>query len=444
MSVLRGFSRVAGGSQGALGAGWARLASAEGGLARSAALGGAPAQCSPFHASSVPKGLGPIALRPKSALRCAPGPTPRSCPARPGGLRSVFDFAAVRRRVMGPFSQRAGAQASEGGAGPTSVLSLPGSLKRVTRGPSLAAERAREAGNAALDRVPWLRRFVKDPGSLRKAVGLHAEAIWQAHRGKIVAGGAVVSAIVLWRTMYAIATNFLSLSETVAEGGFLALAAAMVAFALMYARSLYTIRPDSVYRMAMVRLNSSPGALEVLGAPLSGSDIRAYVVTGGGLKVSGWRPKLRARRVQMIFPVRGSERRGLVTLEAKRRHGRYQMKLLAVDVPAAAGGDQRLYLEGGEAVFQRGGVLSELRDPFLRALAMKETYDREDEQEDEEEGEEQARQQRSESMARAAATPAAQEGSAGVQTWEWAAIAAQRKLQQARDAIERAGRGQAG
>lgn len=46
--------------------------------------------------------------------------------------------------------------------------------------------------------------------------------------------------------------------------------------------------------------------------------------------------------------------------------GRYLFKLLAVDVPSAAGPEQRLFLEGDEKAYNRGGVIQELRDPFLR------------------------------------------------------------------------------
>ena len=46
--------------------------------------------------------------------------------------------------------------------------------------------------------------------------------------------------------------------------------------------------------------------------------------------------------------------------------GRYIYKLLAVDVPAAEGAEQRLFLEGDNSIYSRGGVMSELRDPFLR------------------------------------------------------------------------------
>ena len=37
----------------------------------------------------------------------------------------------------------------------------------------------------------------------------------------------------------------------------------MVAFAFLYFRYLYTIRPDAVYRKALILLNTNPGILEV-------------------------------------------------------------------------------------------------------------------------------------------------------------------------------------
>ena len=55
-----------------------------------------------------------------------------------------------------------------------------------------------------------------------------------------------------------------------------------------------------------------------MGAPVAGSNVRATVLTGGGLRLKGLRPRLRSRRMQMIFPLSGSERRGLVSLEAKK------------------------------------------------------------------------------------------------------------------------------
>lgn len=58
---------------------------------------------------------------------------------------------------------------------------------------------------------------------------------------------------------------------------------------------------------------------QVMGAPLAGSDLRSYVLSGGGVRLEGGWLKHRSRRVHMMFPLKGSERRGLVFLEAKKR-----------------------------------------------------------------------------------------------------------------------------
>ena len=46
--------------------------------------------------------------------------------------------------------------------------------------------------------------------------------------------------------------------------------------------------------------------------------------------------------------------------------GKYSFKLLAVDVPSAVDRQQRIFLEGDEKGYSRGGIMGELRDPFIR------------------------------------------------------------------------------
>lgn len=63
----------------------------------------------------------------------------------------------------------------------------------------------------------------------------------------------------------------------------------------------------------------------------------------------------------------------------------YDMKLLAVDVPMASGPDQRLFLLGDEEEYRiGGGLISELRDPVVKALAAAKEFEARDEKEDEE------------------------------------------------------------
>lgn len=89
----------------------------------------------------------------------------------------------------------------------------------------------------------------------------------------------------------------------------------------LYIRSRFTINPDKVYRMAMRKLNTSAGILEVMGAPLSGTSLRAYVMSGGGITMKNFKPRFWSKRCFLIFPIRGSERKGLVSVEVKKKKG---------------------------------------------------------------------------------------------------------------------------
>ncbi|KAF9595849.1 hypothetical protein IFM89_005335 [Coptis chinensis] len=212
--------------------------------------------------------------------------------------------------------------------------------------------------------------------------------------------------MLLWRLMFGIANTFVGLSEGMAKYGFLALSSAIVAFAViffvlrldifffsffikgLYIRSRFTINPDRVYRIAMRKLNTSAAILEVMGAPLSGTDVRAYVMSGGGISLRNFKLKLGGKRCFLIFPIQGSERKGLVSVGVKKKKGQYDMKLLAIDVPMIAGPDQRFFLIGDEDEYKvGGGLISELRDPIVRAMAAEKEFEDMDEKEDEEDEE---------------------------------------------------------
>ncbi|XP_031278939.1 uncharacterized protein LOC116137391 [Pistacia vera] len=222
----------------------------------------------------------------------------------------------------------------------------------------------------------------------REAIGLQIDAFFKRNYLFLFAAGGVILCALLWRIMFGIASTFVGISEGMAKYGFLALSSAIVAFAGLYVRSRFTINPDKVYRIAMRRLNTSAGILEVMGAPLSGTDLRAYVMSGGGIIVKNFKPRLRSKRCFLIFPIRGSERKGLVSVEVKKKKGQYDMKLLAVDIPMASGPDQRLFLIGDEEEYKvGGGLISELRDPVVKAMAATKEFDdldRIEEEEDEE------------------------------------------------------------
>lgn len=222
----------------------------------------------------------------------------------------------------------------------------------------------------------------------REAIGLQIDAFFRRNYLFLFGAGGVVVCMLLWRIMFGIANTFVGISEGMAKYGFLALSTAIVAFAGLYIRSRFTINPDKVYRMAMRKLNTSAGILEVMGAPLSGTSLRAYVMSGGGITMKNFKPRFRNKRCFLIFPIRGSERKGLVSVEVKKKKGQHDTKLLAIDIPMKSGPDQRLFLIGDEEEYKVGdGLIAELRDPVVKAMAATKEFDDLDRIEDEEDAE---------------------------------------------------------
>ncbi|KFK36950.1 hypothetical protein AALP_AA4G193200 [Arabis alpina] len=233
-----------------------------------------------------------------------------------------------------------------------------------------------------------VKAFSSTFGRYREAIGLQMEGFLKKNSLVLFGAGGVFVCIFLWRIMFGIANTFVGLSEGMAKYGFLALSSAIVAFSGLYLRSRFTINPDKVYRMTMRKINTAAEILEVMGAPLSGSDLRAYVMSGGGITFKKFKPTIRSKRCFLLFPVQGSERKGLVSVEVKKKKGQYDMKLLAVDIPMASGPDQRLFLIGDEEEYRvGGGLISELRDPVVKAMAATKEFDNLDRIEEEEDAE---------------------------------------------------------
>ncbi|ANM61363.1 import inner membrane translocase subunit [Arabidopsis thaliana] len=162
----------------------------------------------------------------------------------------------------------------------------------------------------------------------REAIGLHIDAFWKKNSLVVFGAAGVFVCIFLWRIMFGIASTFVGLSEGMAKYGFLALSSAIVAFSGLYLRSRFTINPDKVYRMTMRKINTAAEILEVMGAPLSGSDLRAYVMSGGGITFKKFKPTIRSKRCFLLFPVQGSEQKGLVSVEVKKKKGQVSLSQL--------------------------------------------------------------------------------------------------------------------
>ncbi|KAG2258132.1 hypothetical protein Bca52824_077426 [Brassica carinata] len=231
-----------------------------------------------------------------------------------------------------------------------------------------------------------MRAVSSSVGRYRVALGLHVDAFWKKNSPVVFGAGGVFVCIFLWRVMFGIASTFVGLSEGMAKYGFLALSSAIVAFAGLYLRARFTINPDKVYRIAMRKLNTAANILEVMGAPLTGSDLRAYVMSGGGITLKSLSQQLGASVAFCCSRYKVLRERVSLVLKSRRR--KYGMKLLAVDIPMASGPDQRLFLIGDEEEYRvGGGLISELRDPVVKAMAAAKEFDNLDRIEDEEDEE---------------------------------------------------------
>lgn len=97
----------------------------------------------------------------------------------------------------------------------------------------------------------------------------------------------------------------------------------------------------------------------------------------------------------------------------------YDLRLLAVDIPMAQGPDQRIFLIGDEEEYKiGGGLIAELRDPIVKAMAAEKEFeelDQKEAEEDEEREREEAERQHQEDKAEAIA--GGKEGSSSWRTW---------------------------
>ena len=255
------------------------------------------------------------------------------------------------------------------------------------------------------------------PGTAARVLALHVDAFWQAHGPKVLGLAAAAATYGAWKATSAVARSAVGGGGDAALSARHALAAAGAAVALVAGlaatfRSRYALAPETVYRAALSRLYADPGVLELMGPPLVGSPARALVQTGGGLRLrpaGGGRssflglplPAPRSRRIHMVFPLAGTSRRGLAAVEAKKRNGRLVLRVLAVDVPVERAGvpvrsdspsgssahaspwwEHRVFLEGDDAAYGRGGVFAALRGPFSQSLALRRAHDEEDDLDD--------------------------------------------------------------
>ena len=237
--------------------------------------------------------------------------------------------------------------------------------------------------NKVLDTVAGVRGALAQNQAVShfwQSVRATPTAFWQRHALKVYAAGGVIVVIGLWRSMLWVASSTVAVSESLARWGLLALATGLTALGGTFLVWRRTLSPNSVFRHALRLLTASPEVAKVLGSPLRTTDMRAFVLSGGTLRIKNFVPRWRRSRCHLLFPVSGEhDRRGLVSVEAKKVGGEYVFKLLALDVPSKGGVETRIYLAGDDAAYSKHAILAELRDPLIAAMAAQPAHEAEDE-----------------------------------------------------------------
>ena len=237
--------------------------------------------------------------------------------------------------------------------------------------------------DAALSRLPTL----PSPNTVRRAMAYHVASLYERYHKPLLGTLTLALAGATYTTTHALmatVADSTSVSLATVSAVSTTLALAVVLSSLTVYLRYCTIRPDAVYRKAMMRLNAHPGVLEVLGAPVVGSSTRASVVQGGGLVVEGGRLRMAPKRVDMVWQLTGGYRGrgrggkvGLVSVEGAKEGGTLRLKVLALDVEHGRGGvggvgggggvggvggvEERGYVIGGLREYEAGGVLEGLK-----------------------------------------------------------------------------------
>jgi len=251
-------------------------------------------------------------------------------------------------------------------------------LKDARGRAAAAASKVTDARKALYARLPASVRHVLDTqgDDRRRVIALHFDAFWHSHGTKLTAAGGAATTLLLWKTMLGIGGVFGDVSAS--SNTLLGTSALSVGGALAAVKQRNTISPEAVYRSAMRQLNSHLGVLEAMGPPLVGTERRAYILSGGGLRLKGLRPAFRSHRMQMVFLLRGADARGVVAIDVRKWKGKSEFKLLALDIPSADGNNVRIFLHGQPSQFEKNGVFDQLYTPLKTATGMQAIFDADD------------------------------------------------------------------
>jgi hypothetical protein len=130
-----------------------------------------------------------------------------------------------------------------------------------------------------------------------------------------------------------------------------ALAAAGIIAAGFATHRHLSLHIDDVYHAAVRELRKHDKVEEKLGGFFAPTGFRGYVLESFEEAVKGSERRARssyfeapARRLQMIFQVKGATKDGMVSLEAYKRSGQYHFEMLSLDISDG----EHLFLEGSD------------------------------------------------------------------------------------------------
>lgn len=168
-----------------------------------------------------------------------------------------------------------------------------------------------------------------------------------------VIGGALLVMYGFYRFSVRVMKFFFNVSDKeIFTGGFVLGMLAMLAMiaAGVYTHRRFSLNVDHVYRSALAELRKQETVEKAMGGMWHPANFQGYAVESLQEAIQGSERRARssyleapARRIQMIFMLKGLGRTGMVSLEAYKRSGELKFDMLALDVQET---DEHIILEG--------------------------------------------------------------------------------------------------
>jgi len=213
------------------------------------------------------------------------------------------------------------------------------------------------AKSFSLRRPPRLLCTGPGPSSSAEGtLGAASTALAWARQNTTVVGVIFVAAMVMYgfyRFSVRVMKFFFNVSDKeIFTGGFVLGMIAMAAIigTGMYANRFLSMHTDEIYRAAMRELRKHESVDKAMGGVWHPTGFQGFALESMAEAIQGSERRVRssffespARRVQMIFTVKGIGRNGMVSLEAYKRSGEIHYEMLSLDVQET---NEHLFLEG--------------------------------------------------------------------------------------------------